>query len=124
MAKGLLRFLTIGTVACATLLVGGCGMSNGVIATMGMPTSETAPAGTDAPAAGPPPGDLDGASAAVHVDAEAAGVSRRAHEGGRAAVERTAGAEHRLLRVPGPRGQSERPGGVGLRAADGARRRP
>ena len=66
MAKGLLFFLTIGTVACATLLVGGCGMSNGVIATMGMPTSETAPAGTDAPAVDQPPGDLDGASAAVH----------------------------------------------------------
>jgi hypothetical protein len=31
-----------------------------------MPTSETAPAGTDMPAEGQPPGDLDGVSAAVH----------------------------------------------------------
>jgi len=65
-AKGLPRFAALGSVACATLLVGGCGMSDGVITTMGMPTSETSPAITDAPAADQPPGDLDGTSAAVH----------------------------------------------------------
>jgi hypothetical protein len=65
-AKGLPRFRTLGTVACATLLVGGCGMSDGVIATMGMPTSETAPAASGAPSVAQPPGDVDGASGAVH----------------------------------------------------------
>lgn len=40
-------------------------MSDGVIATMGMPTSETAPAGSGAPTVVQPPGDVDGASGAV-----------------------------------------------------------
>jgi hypothetical protein len=53
-------------VACATLLVSGCGMSDGVIATMGMPTSETAPAGSGAQIVAQPPGQEGGVSGAVH----------------------------------------------------------
>lgn len=52
-------------VACAALLVSGCGMGDGVIATMGMPTSETAPTGSDAPPIARPPMPADGASGAV-----------------------------------------------------------
>ena len=57
-------------------------------------------------------------------DAHAAGVPRSARRGRRASVQRTGGVEHRLVRVPGPRGTPQRPGGVGLRDADGAQRRP
>lgn len=64
-AKGLPRSRTLGTVACAALLVSGCGMSNGVIATMGMPTSETAPANSDPRDIAQPPDQLGGASNAV-----------------------------------------------------------
>jgi hypothetical protein len=52
-------------VACAALLVSGCGMGDGVIATMGMPTSETAPTGSDAPPIAVPPGPASGVSGAV-----------------------------------------------------------
>jgi hypothetical protein len=76
LAKGLPRARTtssgravpaLGTslVACATLLVGGCGMSDGVIATMGMPTSETAPAGAGAQIVAQPPEQDGGVSSAL-----------------------------------------------------------
>ncbi|HEV7419029.1 MAG TPA: DUF732 domain-containing protein [Mycobacterium sp.] len=40
-------------------------MSDGVLATMGMPTSETAPAGSGAQAIAQPPGQMGGVSGAV-----------------------------------------------------------
>ena len=52
-------------VACAALLVSGCGMGDGVIATMGMPTSETAPTGSDAPPTTAALGPAAGVSGAV-----------------------------------------------------------
>ena len=102
----------------------GAAVDRRLMATIGMPTSETAPAHGQAGAqraghrrsrTGTPNGaDRDRRSSAV---------PRRAGRRRREAVERPARAEHRVLCLPGARGQAERSGGVGLRAAPGAQRR-